>query len=255
MGRREVSVKAIVTAMFNVSDIVIAAGVLLENKWAISCMAVIAIAVLAVAAIVIIKRVRSANGKAGHVRGSRGQSSAEQGRVEDCEVIIKRLKRIKKKYKTILFAAANVMNLPLTIPVNTAIELAKAGKRCLVIDLDLRRDAVAKAFKVDGQAGRNDLYPKAVKTEFEDLWVWPAHNFTKPTQMNIVPIVQKARGQFDFILINAPYLLSSPDRKHISYTAEAAFIFSGNGDEATRLVDLMKAAKCDLIGNIQAASK
>ena len=45
--------------------------------------------------------------------------------------------------KTILMAAESVEELPVTIPINIAMRLAKRGQKCLLIDLDLERSASA----------------------------------------------------------------------------------------------------------------
>jgi len=165
------------------------------------------------------------------------------------EPIVKRIKQVKKKYKSILFTSIETGALPVTIPVNVAIGLAKNKKRCLLIDLDLKRDAVAKAFGLD--AGQGDLRAKSVQTEFENLWVWPGHNFSQVKQMNIAEIVEKALDRFDFILINAPSLVSSPDRKQIILAARAAFICTKNTSEMKKLAELIKPLDCTIIGHIQ----
>jgi len=169
------------------------------------------------------------------------------------ESVIKRIKRVKKKYKSILFASIGAGALPVTIPVNVAIGLAKKKKRCLLIDLDLRRDAVAKAFGLDAE--QSGLRAKSVQTEFENLWVWPGHNFSQLKQMNIMEIVEKALDKkspekFDFILINAPALVSSPDRKQIISAARAAFICTKNTSEMKKLAELIKPLDCTIIGHI-----
>ena len=164
------------------------------------------------------------------------------------ESIIKRI-QAKKKYKSILFTSIDSGALPVTIPVNAAIGLAKNKKRCLLIDLDLKRDAVAKAFGLD--AGQSDLNIKAVQTEIENLWVWPGHYFSQSGHMNVTGIVEKAEDSFDFILINAPYLVNSPDRKQIILAARAAFICGKNTSEPDKLTELIKSLDCTIIGHIQ----
>lgn len=164
------------------------------------------------------------------------------------EYIIKRI-RAKKKYKSILFTSIDAEALPVTIPVNAAMGLAKSKKRCLLIDLDLKRDAVAKVFGLD--AGQSDLNIKPVQTEFENLWVWPGHYFSQSGHMNVTGIVEKAKDGFDFILINAPYLANSPDRKQIILAAHAAFICAKNASEPDKLTELIKSLDCTIIGRIQ----
>ncbi len=170
-------------------------------------------------------------------------------REESYELIAEQITRLEKKYKSILFASGQPASLPVTIPVNVAIGLAKNNKRCLLIDLDLKRDAIAKVFDLD--SNENGLCPRAVQTEFENLQLWPAHNFTQLKQMNIKAIVQKALDRFDFILINAPSLLSSLDRRQIISAAQAAFICTKSSSEAAKVAELIKPSDCVVLGNTQ----
>jgi len=84
---------------------------------------------------------------------------------ESYERIGERIKRAGKKYKSILFASVGAESLPVTIPVNAAVGLAKDDKRCFLIDLDLKRDAIAEAFGLYGDG--NSPRAGAVQTEFE----------------------------------------------------------------------------------------
>ena len=168
---------------------------------------------------------------------------------KEYDFVTERIKQVRKKYKSVLFASANQGSLPITIAVNVAIGLAKTGRRTLLIDVDIRHDALAEAFELD--AGKAGLQPKAIQTEFENLWLWPAHNFAQLKQMNINQIVQKALDGFDFILINAPSLLGSADRRQIVSAAQAVFICAKSPSETARLTELIKPLNCPVIGNIQ----
>ena len=167
------------------------------------------------------------------------------------EPIVKRIKQVKKKYRSILFfTSSGAESLPVTIPVNVAMGLAKNKKLCLLIDLDLKRDAVAKAFGID--ANQSSLRAKAIQTEIENLWVWPSHYFSLTKHMNIAEIVEKAEERFDFILINAPALLRSPDYKQITLAARTAFICGNNAStDMKKLTELMKSLDCRIIGRIK----
>jgi hypothetical protein len=168
---------------------------------------------------------------------------------DNYEPIIKRIKQVKKKYKSVLFTSTEAEALPVTIPVNVAMGLAKSKKRCLLIDLDLKRDAVAKAFGLDAE--QSSLRAKAVQTEIENLWVWPGHSFSQSKQMNVTEIVEKAEGRFDFILINAPALVRGPDYRQIISAAQVAFICAKNTSEPDKLTKLIKSLDCTIIGHIQ----
>ena len=177
------------------------------------------------------------------------EDTSEKKTEENYKLIIRRIKQVEKKYKSILFASTESKALPITIPVNVAIELAKNKRRCLLIDLDLKRDGITKAFGLN--AGKNDLLSGAVQTKFENLWILPGHNFAQLKQMNIKMIVQKALDRFDFILLNAPSLVSSPDRRHIISAGHAAFICIKDASETTKLTELIKPSDCVIIGHIQ----
>ena len=176
------------------------------------------------------------------------QQQPSENLKENYQLIAKHIQEAGKKYRSILFASVHLRSLPVTIPVNVGIRLAKDKKRCLLIDLDLKRDAIARVFELDSQ---NSLNPMAIETEIENLWVWPAHQFTQLKQMNMEMIVEKAASKFDFILINAPQLITSPDRRQIIQAANAAFICAENDWQAIKLTELIKPTKCKIIGHIQ----
>jgi len=234
--------------MRSISDIVVSASALLQNKGVVFCVAGIVAVALILLVVLILKKIRN---PAGANIGLKRQKTSEPLPIKNYDSITDRIRRQEKKHKCILFAGAQSHCLPVTIPVNVAIELAGANKKCLAIDLDFKRNALAKAFELDGRPSRNGLYPKALQTSVENLWIWPAHNFTRFRQMGIAPLIQRAADSFDFILINAPSLLTSPDRRNIASTAQAAFIFTQNAADTARLTKLIKLAGCDLFGNIQ----
>ena len=219
-----------------------------QNQWAILWIAAGVTAIVVLALVLMILRKRKSK-RLSSINFADDKNRLDKWSEGNYEFITKRILRTKKKYKSILFASVNPGSLPITIPVNVAIELAKNKKSCLLIDLDLRRDAIAKAFELD--IDKNSLRLKEIRTKFENLWVWPGYNFAQSKQMNIKLIVEKASDRFDFILMNAPSLVSSPDRRQIISTAQAAFICAKNGSEATKLAELIKPSECVVIGNIQ----
>ncbi len=221
---------------------------ILQNRWLIlgSIISAIAIAVLVLILTILKKRKSKKNI---NINLTDGKKHPDKWPKENYEFIAERITRAGKKYKSILFASAELESLPITIPVNVAIGLAKSKNRCLLIDVDIRRDAVAEAFEVG--ARKNALSSKAVQTEFENLWVWPAHNFAQLKQMNIKMIVQKASDRFDFVLINAPSLVNSPDRRQIVSAAQGVFICTKDASEATKLTELIKPLNCMVISHIR----
>lgn len=228
---------------------------LLIRHWVlvtVSCAAVIVVLILGLLLWTIRSKKTAAKPKAD---GPSDKDGSEGIGGADYKLIIEKILQLGGKSKSVLFAAAGLNCLPITIPVNVAIQLAKHQKRCLLIDLDLKRDAVAKAFNLVDKLDPKDLRPKPYKTPFENLLIWPGHNFTKTKQMNIKPLVQAAVAKFDLVLINAPYLDGSPDRTQIASAAQCSIIFTQNSTQATRLTEMMKTTQCKLISNIQVAAE
>lgn len=219
-----------------------------EAGWLVAGIAmVLVVAVLSL--LVVISR------KKGEVpTESKGPSSSGGEAGKNYEIITERILRTEKKYRSILFASSNADAMPVTTPVNVALQLAGRGRKTLLVDVDLRRDAVAKSFELSelADAPGSGFEAKARETGVENLWVWPAHNFTKLLQMNIGRIVSEAIERYDFVLLNGPRLPESPDRRQIAAAAQGAVIFSESVAQASSLAQLIKAGGCNLIANIQA---
>ena len=170
---------------------------------------------------------------------------------EDYQIITERILKLSKKQKSILFAGTGPQTLPITIPVNVAIQLAEKGKHCLLIDLDLRRDGLAQVFEITNEQINQHLMPKAIKTHFPNLLIWPARHFIRTRLMNIIEIVDAAAKSMDIILINAPEFRTSLDRGQILAAGAACCVFSSNNTEAEEMLKLINDSQCALIGNIQ----
>ncbi len=169
----------------------------------------------------------------------------------DYELITERLIQVEGKYTTVLFAATSPKSMPITIPVNVSVCLAGANKRCLLIDMDTQRNAIAKAFEIDENAGSELDSPRAYKTSFENLRLWPGHNFFHKNMLQLEDVIKGAKNEFDFIIISAPNLDESPKQRQTISAADCGFIFSSDAANATKLSSLMKTAKCSVIGNVK----
>lgn len=169
----------------------------------------------------------------------------------DYRLVTQRILKIKQKPRSILFAAAARNSLPITIPVNIAIQLAEDKYRCLLIDLDLKRNAIAKAFDIEDKPDPKHLRPMPCPTPIKELFVWPAHNFTRSGHMNIIPLVGAAVENFDYVLISAPYFTGSPDRVQIATAAEFSFIFTQDLVQAELLDTIIELTDCKILANYQ----
>ena len=160
--------------------------------------------------------------------------------------IQKILEVLQKSNSPVLLAASGLTNLPVTIPVNLAVSLAGAGK-CLLIDLDSKRDALAKVFEVDSSKIETHLKISPVPTEFENLSVWPARYFDLLKQMNLRSLLDAANKKYDHILLYAPYLTVLADRKQIASCSKQAIVFCKDSEKTTQLHRLLKTCDCKIL--------
>ena len=146
------------------------------------------------------------------------------------------------KPRRLLLAAASLDNLPVTIPVNLAIQLA-ATEKCLLIDLDTRRDALSHVFEIASVP--RPATP--VVTGVANLHIWPAHLFTQFRQMDLKSLLAATQPRYDIILLNAPYLAAHPDRGRIIRCAESAVVFSKDKKSAAPLRKLLDKSPCKIL--------
>lgn len=152
--------------------------------------------------------------------------------------------------KSVLLASCSREALPVTIPVKVAIQLAMDSK-CLLIDLDVRRDAIAKAFELEDTPNPKCLRPMPYKTSFENLFIWPSHNFVRSGHMNIKQLVLAAEAKYDYVLISSPSLNMSPDRKLIAASARKSITFACTENDIGYLRDLIGSRGGNVLANIE----
>lgn len=169
----------------------------------------------------------------------------------DYHLITGRILQVDSSGTSVLLAATKLECLPVTIPVNVAIALVKRSKKCLLVDFDINRDAIAKVFDID-IAKKPPTKFKPQKTDFKNLQLWPAHNVAHGIT-NIELWIEKARKKYDYILLNAPYLDTMENNAEILAASSCGFIFTDDINQTTHLAKLMKASGCKLIGCVQIA--
>jgi Mrp family chromosome partitioning ATPase len=162
-------------------------------------------------------------------------------------LIYKKIASLGGTNKSVLFAGAGLEHLPVTIPVQIAAKLAGAGKKILLIDLDMKRNAVAKVFDPNENMVKNCTQARPLPSPMENLSFWPAEFFVRFGQMNLRIVIQSASSKFDILLINAPYLDGHPDRKLIASCARYGLIFCKTKQQFERLQTLMAMGECQLL--------
>jgi len=187
-------------------------------------------------------------------RNKAKKTLSDSDRIQNCDgsnlcedKLLKSIESLYGKPNTILLAAAGLECLPVTVPIRIALAASENKKRCLLIDLDTRRDAVWKAFDLESQHTSSVFLP--TPSGVENLSVLPAHFFQQNKVMNIRTIAENAQKNFDLILINAPYLDGHPDRNLISSCAEYAFVFAQETSQIQRLGKLCTTGHCKVLAS------
>lgn len=180
-----------------------------------------------------------------------GAAALQIGRKRLYETLVEKIHSANGSAAGILMAGTSVEALPVTVPVNAALKLAEGSKKCLVIDLDVKRDALSKAFEVEN---RGEL-ARPCRTGIENLLVWPAHNFGKMRKTDVPFLVRKAREQFDYVIINAPEFPYIQERRAIAAATDISFIFSDSAQTPVNMKNLLKASNSRLMGTFMGNSE
>ncbi|NLH15104.1 MAG: CpsD/CapB family tyrosine-protein kinase [Phycisphaerae bacterium] len=171
---------------------------------------------------------------------NRRKSSSPNPVTSDPKVLADRILESAVCPSVILMASEHYDCLSVTIPVQTAMEMVRRKKKCLLMDLDLARNAVARVFELESLPGSD--HPRPIQTTFKDLHIWPAEYFTGNRLIPPSKVVAAASGFYDIILIYAPVLSESPFLQTVAAACQSALVFHpvGNRSENLRLA-LQKA--------------
>lgn len=159
--------------------------------------------------------------------------------------------------KTILVTSSQPGEGKTTTAVNTAISLAQLGSSILLIDADLRRPAVHKAFKIHAQRGITNYLSS--HTPIEDLIIkLPIPNLSllpcgpippNPAELissdRMKDLLRQMSGKFDHIVIDSPPLISVTDPVILSTLVDGTIMVVHAG-RSTR--DLVRRARQELSG-------
>lgn len=162
--------------------------------------------------------------------------------------ILQTLPKSNGQPQTLLLAASRLSDLPVTIPINLALHFAGQGT-CLLIDLDSKRDALARVFDVDSSRINPHLKVSPVQTSFENLSIWPARYFDLLKQMNLGTLLQAANRKYDHTLLYAPYLTVLADRKQIAACSKQAVVFCKENEQEAQdsLHRLLEKYNCRIL--------
>jgi capsular exopolysaccharide synthesis family protein len=159
--------------------------------------------------------------------------------------------------RTILVTSSQPGEGKTTTAVNTAISLAQLGVSVLLIDADLRRPAVHKAFKILHTRGistylssRTPIEELIIKLPIQNLSVLPAGPIPpNPAELissdRMKDLLRQLSAMYDHILIDSPPLVSVTDPVILSTMVDGTILVVQSG-KSTR--ELVRRARADLAG-------
>jgi polysaccharide biosynthesis transport protein len=157
--------------------------------------------------------------------------------------------------KTILITSSQPGEGKTTTAVNTAISLSQLGASVLLIDADLRRPSIHRAFKIPRDrglsnylSGQSPLDDLIVKLPVPNLSALPCGPIPpNPAELissdRMKELLRALRGQFDHILIDSPPLVSVTDPVILSTMVDGSILVVQAGKCAR---ELTRRARQDL---------
>lgn len=148
--------------------------------------------------------------------------------------------------------------------INISIVLAQQGKRVLLVDADMRRPSVHKAFGIKGQVGLSNLLTGGAKisdaiqtTVQPNLFVLPAgpvppHPSELLSSSLMEDLLRKWREEYDHVIIDSSPVISVTDAVLLSVQADAVLLIVRSGQTTSahvrRTRSLLQSVKASLLG-------
>lgn len=139
--------------------------------------------------------------------------------------------------RSVMIASAQPGEGKTSLAIQLAASLARAGRKTLYIDGDLRNPAAHQVFNLELQPGLSELLrgeaqiPEAIQpTSVRGLWVipaglWDAHATEALAQEAARPLLNRLKSEFDFIILDSSPALAVVDGLLLGQQVDAA-IFS-----------------------------
>jgi capsular exopolysaccharide synthesis family protein len=173
------------------------------------------------------------------------------------------LSRGGRSASSILVTSAQPKEGKTTIAANLAISLAQLGRRVLLIDADMRRSTLQKYFPQRGSqlssylAGEGNWQGMTYHTAIRGLYVLlcgplPVNPAELLSSDRMRTLLQEARKEYDFVILDSPPLLNVADARILASLADATILVVKGGDTPRQVVQYAgsqaRAAGASLMG-------
>jgi Mrp family chromosome partitioning ATPase len=166
--------------------------------------------------------------------------------------------RCDGQFKTILMGAESPKILPVTVPVNVAIQLAKDGQKCLLIDLDCKRDAIARVFELHKHILEENIPSKqtitGIPTCVGNLCLYPASWLTESSNgarkleaSKINQIITHLKIQYDYLIVYSPNLNKDHGCEPIGECIDGALLFGRDSSSLNKTFELLEGFECEIL--------
>lgn len=160
--------------------------------------------------------------------------------------------------RSLLVSSAQPGEGKTTISANLAISLAQLGQRVLLIDCDLRRPSVHRAFQIQGSlgvvsylAGQRDWRAAVDKTSLPDLDVLvsgpvPPNPAELLSSDRMHKLIDEALEDYKFVLVDSPPLLNVSDGRILATLVEGVVLVVKGGETPRELARRAQAYVSDV---------
>jgi hypothetical protein len=160
-----------------------------------------------------------------------------------------RIENLPTEQKAVLFAAESVAELPVTVAVNVAIRISKKNCRCLLIDADEGRNAIAEVFEME--PGRMQDEPAG--SCIENLSIWADGDLAGRDTQYPQERIKTFASQYDRVIIYAPNMKSFLKRQTLLDIAANAIVFKTDNRDDNQVCRLLRESNCQLLAIMPAA--
>jgi capsular exopolysaccharide synthesis family protein len=171
---------------------------------------------------------------------------------------------VDKELKTLMVTSSGPGEGKSTTAANLAVVFAQLGKKVLLVDADLRKPTVHRAFGVNNLFGFTTVLTKqatlassVLDTEEKDLYILtsgpiPPNPAELLSSKSMEQFIEEATEQFDYVLFDTPPLLAVADPQILANKVDGSIyvVYSGKTqiDQAKKAKELLENAQSKLIG-------